>query len=677
MQRANRIHGMIIRGRVKARLALGFLLLLPLRAGADTLTWTTDASGTFNIAANWSPAVVPAAADTVVFRRGAGANYQVTFPGRTVGLPAVNYATDLLRIGSNTVTLRKNLPGATYALNATTTAEAGRAIIVGDQSGDAAVLTTQLQVTAVAVTVGDAAGATGTLTVGNPLTITGSDSGNELIVGNSGTGTLNIPAGMHVSLTGVAGTVLIGNHAGSSGTVSVSGTGATLAVGEALFVGSGGAGILNVTDGGQVTSTTGGVHSRGAESTVQGVGSAWTISSGLSVGFGTNGALHILSGGHVTSGPSSIAGTFVPNGIFAGAVLVDGPGSTWTVNGQLDMPSFATLPGFTEMYSTLTVSNGGVVTVGGNVTGGSKHTTVNLDGGTLDLQGHQLGDLPSNSRINTLNLRSGTLKNVFEINGGAGLTKTSPATLTLDGVNTYTGTTTVSAGALVFATNYTTGQSLDVADGAIARLASSAATPHNVVLKTAALNTHASGTLDLTDNKLIIPGGDPAAVAALVKSGYRAGAWDGPGIGTTAATPRTSLGIARADDIGYVGKTFGGVSVAAGDVLVMYTLVGDANLDGAVDFLDLARLAQSYNVADGKRQWSNGDYDYNGNVDFLDLAKLAQNYNTALPGAAIPGAPLGFEADLARAFASVPEPSLLGLLGTCALAVGGRRRKPQ
>jgi hypothetical protein len=47
-------------------------------------------------------------------------------------------------------------------------------------------------------------------------------------------------------------------------------------------------------------------------------------------------------------------------------------------------------------------------------------------------------------------------------------------------------------------------------------------------------------------------------------------------------------------------------------------------------------------------------------VDFTDLAKLAQSYNTTLPGgaAAIPaGAPAGFEADLARAFAEVPEPS--------------------
>jgi hypothetical protein len=126
------------------------------------------------------------------------------------------------------------------------------------------------------------------------------------------------------------------------------------------------------------------------------------------------------------------------------------------------------------------------------------------------------------------------------------------------------------------------------------------------------------------------------------------------------------------------GGSFGaGQSVDGSAVLVRYTLTGDANLDGVVDFLDLARLAQSYNIADGKRQWSNGDYNYDGNVDFLDLAQLAQNYNTGLPGVVIAGAPVGFEADVARAFASVPEPSVIGLVGLAAAVKRRRRRKPQ
>jgi CSLREA domain-containing protein len=65
----------------------------------------------------------------------------------------------------------------------------------------------------------------------------------------------------------------------------------------------------------------------------------------------------------------------------------------------------------------------------------------------------------------------------------------------------------------------------------------------------------------------------------------------------------------------------------------------DANHDGKIDFLDLASLAQNYNVTDGKRTWEQGDFNGDGSVDFLDLAALAQNYNTS-PGATTAAAPL-------------------------------------
>jgi hypothetical protein len=85
------------------------------------------------------------------------------------------------------------------------------------------------------------------------------------------------------------------------------------------------------------------------------------------------------------------------------------------------------------------------------------------------------------------------------------------------------------------------------------------------------------------------------------------------------------------------------------------------------------KLAQSYNTS-GKT-WFSGDFTYDGAVDFNDLVLLAQNYNQAVPGAlAVDSA--SFNADLARAFASVPEPSgvicAIGLLG---IAFGRRKRK--
>jgi hypothetical protein len=79
-------------------------------------------------------------------------------------------------------------------------------------------------------------------------------------------------------------------------------------------------------------------------------------------------------------------------------------------------------------------------------------------------------------------------------------------------------------------------------------------------------------------------------------------------------------------------------------------------------------------VTDGTRQWSTGDVNYDGNTDFLDLAKMAQNYNTALGAPAVPGASVDFNADLARAFAAVPEPGTISILGIGAVALLARRR---
>jgi hypothetical protein len=90
------------------------------------------------------------------------------------------------------------------------------------------------------------------------------------------------------------------------------------------------------------------------------------------------------------------------------------------------------------------------------------------------------------------------------------------------------------------------------------------------------------------------------------------------------------------------------------------------------------KLAQNYNTnvsASTESWWNHGDFTYDGVTDFNDLVKLAQNYNTALPSAPIPGASAAFSADLARAFASVPEPGAIGLGGLAGAALMTRRRR--
>jgi hypothetical protein len=157
-----------------------------------------------------------------------------------------------------------------------------------------------------------------------------------------------------------------------------------------------------------------------------------------------------------------------------------------------------------------------------------------------------------------------------------------------------------------------------------------------------------------------------------------------PGAPLAGAAPDASqlgLGYAEASAIlGPAGGTFMGQHVDGSAVLVRYTLLGDANLDGGVDFLDLVRLAQNYNQPTSGL-WAGGDFNDDGIVDFSDLVNLARNYNTTYGGATgIPGAPAGFDAEFAAAIASVPEPgSALACAGFAAAAAscrGRRRRRP-
>jgi hypothetical protein len=194
------------------------------------------------------------------------------------------------------------------------------------------------------------------------------------------------------------------------------------------------------------------------------------------------------------------------------------------------------------------------------------------------------------------------------------------------------------------------------------------------------------GKVDVAGGGMIVdyaPGSDANALAyvkAKVAAGFNAGDWQGPGLTSSnvIGDPTGSKGVGYAlssDILGPTGGTFLG-SAADGDaVLVRYTLLGDATLNGAVDFNDLVQLAQNYNVVDGSRTWFTGDFTYDGNTDFNDLVKLAQNYNASLPTDPIPGAPVDFQADLAAAFASVPEPGALSLLGLAACGLAGRRRR--
>jgi hypothetical protein len=195
--------------------------------------------------------------------------------------------------------------------------------------------------------------------------------------------------------------------------------------------------------------------------------------------------------------------------------------------------------------------------------------------------------------------------------------------------------------------------------------------------------------MDLTSRGLIVDLPDGAdqnaalgSLRAQIIAGYAAGTWQGNGLtSSTAAAGGLSAGVgfALASQVA-PGGSFMGAPVDGSALVARYTLYGDSTLDGVVDFNDLVKLAQNYNTVFDPTLvgwWFAGDFTYDGKVDFNDLVRLAQNYNTSLPAGAgaIPGAPAGFDQDLARAMALAPEPGIIGVVASFAgLGLLRRRR---
>jgi hypothetical protein len=205
------------------------------------------------------------------------------------------------------------------------------------------------------------------------------------------------------------------------------------------------------------------------------------------------------------------------------------------------------------------------------------------------------------------------------------------------------------------------------------------------VLRTLDIDTDGGGsrlgTFDLADTALLINYTDASPVQEIrahLRSGFAGGSWTGAGLtsSTAAADPRLALGYAEASELlGAAGGEWEGQSADATTLLIRLVVSGDANLDGAVGFADLVRLAQNYNTTTGDSIWTRGDFTYDGIVNFADLVKLAQNYGTALPASAVPGAAADFSADWSRALAQVPEPTTLSFAFLASSWLSGRRAR--
>jgi autotransporter-associated beta strand protein len=206
------------------------------------------------------------------------------------------------------------------------------------------------------------------------------------------------------------------------------------------------------------------------------------------------------------------------------------------------------------------------------------------------------------------------------------------------------------------------------------------------------------GVLDIADNKLIVNDStaNHAATAAALNSEVNAAAhtdpgtakprWDSPGItssviatGGTGGTVDTahSIGVADNATLGaFQRSSFGGQNVNAASILVGYTLSGDGNMDGKVDFFDFQLLQGDFNKAG---VWQQGDFNHDGQVNFFDFQLLQGNFGKSMPGAPFAVVTPQQEAELVAFAQSVPEPSSVGILAMAASALlmsrrGGKRK---
>jgi hypothetical protein len=182
-----------------------------------------------------------------------------------------------------------------------------------------------------------------------------------------------------------------------------------------------------------------------------------------------------------------------------------------------------------------------------------------------------------------------------------------------------------------------------------------------------------NGTLDLTDNGLIITGATTTlegTIAGLIQTGSHSGTWTGTGITSSVVAAHPSLMTIAYDFASNIGLTFtgglatwGGQTIsqaaAGSDLLLLPTLIGDVNMDGTVNATDYFALTP--NLGKSGQTWGTGSIaggtpNGTGTVNATDYFALTPNL-----GKSVSGLSPNYEVSSGDATAT-PEPASLVLL---------------
>jgi fibronectin-binding autotransporter adhesin len=489
----------------------------------------------------------------------------------------------------------------------------------------------------------------GTLQIGN-YTATG--SGTVALTGNlntgdstNGTGTLAFnrysSSSPSYSLDGVisgngavtqfAGTLTFTQHNTYTGLTTVSGSTLVEGADDALGTGS-----LTIVSGG-VFDLSGHTDSVGGALLTKGTITHGTLTStaGFVVQWGLADA--------VLAGPVGLTKDAAHEAILAAANAYTG--ATCIAAGTLTLRNQNAV-----QNSTLTMKGGSLVfdsAVGANAFnfGGLAGST---SGAGYDIA---LQNVAGSAIVLTVGGNNASTTYAGVLRGAGGLTKAGAGTLTLSAANTYTGTTTVNAGALVF-------------QGTASINAALTYTKTDV----------AAGTLVFDYSANTSSGaGIAGQVNSILSASYNGGtnSWASGTIYSTLANSNSTNSYA----LGWTNNT------TINAVTVRVTLYGDTTMDGTVNIYDLGQVLANYNKSG---VWATGDFNYDGTVNIYDLGTILANYNKSISLSEVSVNPAdyagldgqGVAALRAAGVNVVPEPGTLALLasGAVGLAAFVRRR---
>ena len=219
------------------------------------------------------------------------------------------------------------------------------------------------------------------------------------------------------------------------------------------------------------------------------------------------------------------------------------------------------------------------------------------------------------------------------IANGSQIDHANMESFTYDGGGGSDDTLEVSAGTVGFG-NTQHFDTLTVDDGAAVEMPGAG----NNVLVVRSLVVAPTGRIDLAGGAMIYDytGDSPlSTVRDLLALGRDDGAWDGDGITSSnaAVDPTTAVGFGEATDLsGSLPAVFASETVDDTSILLRFTKLADANLNGGVNALDFNALATNFGVSGAS--WAGGDFNYDGMVDTMDFTALATRFNESLPTSA-------------------------------------------